>query len=456
MVQEAIVAGSARAIGAAFQAGVIDTQTCAGAVLVGAGDAPIEVVSRATNWRSLSLPSGAASALLLAEPPANGSVARAILEQAAAAGMKVFLLEHGGVRPLRLHDLLGAPLRAVDWQRIRAIIAGKRVLITGGGGSIGGELARRIAELEPARLTLLDSSEHNIYQIGLELREARTVLCDVRDEAAVRRWFATESPEIVFHTAALKQVPVVEAFPSEGVLTNVCGLRNVAEAAHWAGADLIFVSTDKAVDPSGVMGATKRLGELYCQAIDGRGGRRAFPVRLGNVLGSAGSVSPLFEAQVAAGGPLTVTHPAMTRYFMSIPQAADALLQAAARGLASSRRGAVKVIEMGEALPVVELARNVIRLAGKRPDEDVAVVYTGLRPGEKLHEQLMSKDEWLESEPGAGVVAVMSEPRDLAELQQIIDHLTLLARQGADEDVRKLLFDAVAPLERPQDLAVAG
>jgi O-antigen biosynthesis protein WbqV len=336
------------------------------------------------------------------------------------------------------------------------MLEGKRVLITGGGGSIGGELARRISGFAPARLTLLDSSEHNLYEIGLQLRHAQPALADIRDGASMRRWFAKERPDIVFHAAALKQVPVVEQFPSEGVLTNVSGLRNVVEAAHGIGADLVFVSTDKAVEPSGAMGATKRLGELWCQALDRRGAQRAIPVRLGNVLGSSGSVAPLFAAQLAAGGPLTVTHPEATRYFLSIPQAADALLQAAAKGFASRRRGAVKVIEMGEALPVVELARSVIRLDGKRPDEDVAIVFTGLRPGEKLHERLIARDEWPESEAGTGVIAAMSQPRGIGDLNDCIERLVLLARQGADEDVRTRLFEAVGLSDEAEDLAAAG
>jgi FlaA1/EpsC-like NDP-sugar epimerase len=456
MVRDVIVVGSAGAVSAALQHDKIANLHVVGAVVIGPGETSVPTLAHAPTWHSLKLQNCDAQALLLAEPPPNGAAARAVLERAASARLKVLLLEDAGVRGLQLDDLLGAPLGDVDWARIRAMIAGKRVLITGGGGSIGGELARRIAGFAPERLTLLDSSEHNLYQIGLELRGVSAVLCDIRDEAAVRRWFAKETPQIVFHTAALKQVPVVEAFPGEGVLTNICGLRHVAEAAHWVGADLIFVSTDKAVEPSGAMGATKRFGELYCQALDRRGVKRAIPVRLGNVLGSAGSVAPLFEAQAASGGSLTVTHADMTRYFLSIPQAADALLQAAAKGLVSKRRGAVKVIEMGEALPVVELARSVIRLAGKRPDEDVPIVFTGLRPGEKMHERLVARDEWPESDAGSGVIAAMSHPRDLGELHELIERLVLLARQGADDDVREALFAAIGISEETEELAAAG
>lgn len=457
MAQNVIVAGSVGAVDGALRSQRIAALGICGVTLIGPGEVDAPVLARAVTWHSLKLEAACgAEAVLLAESPPNGAAARAVLKSAADARLKVLMLDGEDTRPLRLDDLLGAPLRDVDWARIRAIISGKRVLITGGGGSIGSELARRIAPFAPERLTLLDSSEHNLYQSGLDLPAARTVLCDIRDESAVRRWFAKEAPQIVFHTAALKQVPVVEAFPCEGVLTNVCGLKHVAEAAHWLGADLIFVSTDKAVEPSGAMGATKRFGELYCQALDRRGERRAIPVRLGNVLGSAGSVAPLFEAQLEAGEPLTVTHADMTRYFLSIPQAADALLQAAARGLGSPLRGAVKVIEMGEALPVVELARSVIRLAGKRPGEDAPIIFTGLRPGEKLNEQLVAHDEWQEREEGAGVIAAMSKPRRLEQLHDQIENLARLARQGADEAVRSELFASIGVHEDVVDRVAAG
>lgn len=428
-----------------------------GAALIGAGEAGVPVLSRAPMWQALDLSSLEVSALVLAEPLPDGATARAILERAAAARMIVFLVEDGAVRRMRLDDLLGRPAHAYDWSRIQAMIEGRRVLITGGGGSIGSELARRIASLGPKRLTLLDSSEYNLYKIGLELPDASLALADIRDPGAMRRWFNAEKPDLVFHTAALKQVPLVEKFPCEGVLTNVCGLRHVAEAAHGVGAELVFVSTDKAVDPSGAMGASKRLGEMYCQALDRRGPRRAIPVRLGNVLGSSGSVSPIFEAQVEAGEPLTITDAAMTRYFLTIPQAADALLQAAAVGLASEQRGATLVIEMGEALPVVELARQVIQLAGKRPGVDVPIVFTGLRPGEKLHESLISASEWRDADPAKGVNAVVSAPRGLAEMQALIERLATLAREGVDAVVRKELFAAVAeaPIERKASAASA-
>lgn len=458
MTGEAILAGSAHAVRDAIAScdqWATPFVDLLGAAILGAGDSDLPTIARAERWDGFDFTGASARALILADIPAHGAEARAVLEQAANVGMKVSLIERGKLRRLRLDDLVGRPLRDLDEERVRKIIAGKRVLITGGGGSIGAQLARRVAGLDPARLTLLDSSEYNLFRIGLELCDAIPVLADIRDAAAMRRWFERERPEIVFHAAALKQVPLVEAFASEGVLTNIGGLRHVAEAAHGVGADLVFVSTDKAVEPSSVMGASKRLGELYCNALDRLGQRRAIPVRLGNVLGSAGSVTPTFEAQLAAGGPLTVTDPEVTRFFLSIPQAAEALLLAAAAGLGAPVHGAALVIDMGEALPVVELAREVIRLEGLRPETDVPIVFTGLRPGEKLHELLIGASEWRETEPAPGVAAVMSAPRSLGELHVVMDRLSALAREGVSEKLSAELFASLAPAQRA-GRAVAG
>jgi FlaA1/EpsC-like NDP-sugar epimerase len=459
MIGDAVLLGSAQGVSKAW-----DERTdwapralaVRGAVLVGPGETQLSLIARAPIWDAVDLSAAKARSLILIEPPADGAAKRAVLARAAEARMKTFLLEGRRLRPLRLDDLIGRPLGDVDFARIREIIGGKRVLITGGGGSIGGELARRIATLNPARLTLLDSSEHNLYRIGLELRDATPALADIRDATSMRRWFAKERPEIVFHAAALKQVPIVEAFASEGVLTNICGLQNVAEAARAVGADLIFVSTDKAVDPSGLMGASKRMGEIYCQALDREGAERAIPVRLGNVLGSAGSVTPIFEAQLASGGPLTVTDAEVTRFFLSIPQAADALLQAAAVGLNAEPLGSALVIEMGEALPVVELAREVIRLEGLRPDIDVPIVFTGLRPGEKLHEALVAVEEWQEADPAPGVIAVASPPRALGAVLESVASLTALAREGDNDKIGASLFAAIGASEGEADRALAG
>lgn len=456
---DAILAGSVEAVRAAQHCIAKNGQgvRVRAVAMIGAGDALAPVTVRAPAWDALVFPDDGNEVVVLAETPPSTSATRTLLARAADARKRVLLLDRGNLRPLAINDLVGRQLGAVDWARIAHLIAGKRVLITGGGGSIGGELARRVATLSPARLTLLDSSEFNLYKISHELPHANLALADVRDAQAMRRWLTRETPDLVFHAAALKQVPLVEAFPSEGVLTNVLGLRNVAEAANAVGANLIFVSTDKAVDPSGMMGASKRLGEMYCQALDRQGGPRRLPVRLGNVLGSAGSVTPIFEAQLAAGGPLTVTDAEVTRFFISIPQAADVLLQAAALGLdAEDTRGAALTVDMGEALPVVELAREIIRLQALRPEIDVPISFVGLRPGEKLHEQLVGADEWRADDPAPGLIVAMSAARGLAELHEIMERLTMLARQGADAAVAEALLKAISPAMQDGQRRAAG
>ncbi|HVZ98839.1 MAG TPA: polysaccharide biosynthesis protein [Caulobacterales bacterium] len=451
----ALVAGTAAAVRAALLRPSLAKRiaSLSGAILVGAdrGEVDVAVHARVADWTSLDLSSaGSARTLILAEPLISRQASRAVLAAAAEARMKVALIDGDALRPMTIGDVIGRSLARVDWDRISAAIAGKRVLITGGGGSIGGELARRIAALGPARLTLLDNSEFNLFSIGRELPQASLALADIRDAEAIKRWFAREKPELVFHAGALKQVPLVEAHPCEGVRTNVGGCRIVADASIAVGADMVFVSTDKAVNPSGVMGASKRLGELYCQALDRESARKQGPriitVRLGNVLGSAGSVSPLFERQLEIGAPLTVTDAQVTRYFITIPQAADFLLQAAAAGIGSrDSRGHAYVLDMGEPLAVVDLARKMIQLTGQRPEQDVDIVFVGLRPGEKLHEELVGADEWREPDPAPGVMAAASPPRGLAELNEIIERLTLLWRKGADAEIAAQLRTAVAP-----------
>src|SRR4051794_5311145 len=280
------------------------------------------------------------------------------------------------VEPIAIEDLLGRPQAVLDREAMARLIRGRRVLVTGAGGTIGSELARQIAALAPARLILLDSSEFLLYTIDSELRERRPELAiipllgDVRERRRLETVIAGEKPQIVFHAAALKHVPMVEANPVEGVLTNVIGSRNVAEAARAFGAALVvMISTDKAVNPASVMGATKRLAESFCQALDlhegSRGARRGLPgtrfltVRFGNVLGSTGSVVPLFKRQLAAGGPLTVTDPEASRFFMTVREAVELVLQASAlspENGAADARGKIFVLHMGEPIKIVDLA----------------------------------------------------------------------------------------------------
>jgi FlaA1/EpsC-like NDP-sugar epimerase len=309
-------------------------------------------------------------------------------------------------RPVAIEDLLERPQIKLDRDAMAQLVQGRRVLVTGAGGTIGAELARQVAALGPAELVLLDQSEYALWQIDGELAERApdirrvAVIADIRDATRIAAIFTTRRPELVFHAAALKHVPMVEADPLEGLLTNACGTAIVADAARTAGAaTMVLVSTDKAVNPTSVMGASKRLAEIYCQALDilGRrtdGGMRCVTVRFGNVLGSTGSVVPVFQRQLARGGPLTVTHPDMRRYFMTVREAVGLVLQASVAGVAEALpEGAIFVLDMGAPVKIVDLARKMIQLAGLRPDEDVEIRFTGLRPGEKLFEELFHGHE---------------------------------------------------------------
>ena len=376
------------------------------------------------------------------------------------------------LQPIALEDLLGRPQAVLDRDGMARLVRGRRVLVTGAGGTIGSELARQVAALFPNRLTLLDSGEFALYGIEMELRERvpglnpLPLLRDVRDRRQVEEVVSAEKPEIIFHAAALKHLPMVEANPIEGVLTNIVGSRNVAEAARAYGTSLVvMISTDKAVNPTSVMGATKRLAESFCQALDlheaRRGslshGSRYVTVRFGNVLGSTGSVVPLFRRQLAAGGPLTVTHPEVTRFFMTVREAVELVLQAAALSPSTAdadARGKIFVLDMGEPVKIVDLAHQMIRLAGLRPGRDIGIEFIGLRPGEKLHEELFHPAEPLV--PTANPAIRLAAPRaaDYAMLARSIDELEENARVRREERALQLLARLVPEYRR--DSAIPG
>jgi O-antigen biosynthesis protein WbqV len=348
------------------------------------------------------------------------------------------------------------------------LVAGRRVLVTGAGGTIGAELVRQIAALGPAHLTLFDVAEYQLYLIDLDLAERfpevprASLLGDVRDRARLDEVMAGARPELVFHAAAYKHVPMVEANPVEGVLTNVVGTRNLAEACRAAGvAAMVMISTDKAVHPTNVMGATKRLAEGICQALDllGRregGATRFITVRFGNVLGSTGSVVPLFQRQLARGGPLTVTHPEVTRYFMTVAEAVELVLQAAA--LASSdhpppgiEAGGIFVLEMGEAVRIADLARQMIRLAGFVPDRDVKIEFVGLRPGEKLAEELFHEAEPPVATESDGLLLARPRTTDYAMLARGLKELEEAARDRDSARCQAVLARLVPEFARTLD-----
>ena len=372
------------------------------------------------------------------------------------------------IEPVAIEDLLGRPQTVLDRDGMRALIAGRRVLVTGAGGTIGGELARQIAAYVPARLALLDNGEYALYSIDQEIKERfpdlqrQAIIADVRERRRVDEVMAAERPELVFHAAALKHVPMVEANPVEGIVTNVLGTRNVAEASRAHGvAAMVMISTDKAVNPANVMGASKRLAEGLCQSLDivearRDRGTRYVTVRFGNVLGSTGSVVPLFQRQLAAGGPLTVTHPEISRFFMTVREAVELVLQASAlAGSESEARGKVFVLDMGEPVKIVDLAKQMIRLAGKRPDEDIKIDFIGLRPGEKLYEELFYANETLLPTKIGGIRLAAPRASDYAMLARALDELAEQAREGHDDRVLAQLrtlvpeYSGAASTERP-------
>lgn len=355
------------------------------------------------------------------------------------------------LREIDFNELLARPPVHLDHERVRRLITGKRVLVTGAGGSIGSEIARQVASLSCAHLSLIDNSEFSLFSIDREIgtvfstlsRSAR--LCDVRDAARILAFMVEESPDIVFHAAALKHVPLMEAHPADSVLTNVIGSANVADAAVAAGVrNFVFISTDKAVDPPNVMGATKRLAERTVCQRRRTGGPVFNVVRFGNVLGSAGSVVPTFLDQIARGGPVTLTHPDIERFFMTIPEAVQLVLHATAKSAFDHVEG-VLVLDMGKPVKIIDLAHRLIELNGKTPGVDVEIRVTGLRPGEKMSEALFDVTETARHcDPG--VLEVVDSNADVGLSEAELRRLEAVARSGDDDGARDLLFKLLRKL----------
>ncbi len=380
------------------------------------------------------------------------------------------------LKPVAIEDLLNRPQVPLDRDGMARLIQGRRVIVTGAGGTIGSELARQVAAFGPETLILLDNGEYALWQIDLELAEnhpavpRQTLLADIRDAARIRAVFESCRPELVFHAAALKHVPMVEDNPLEGLLTNVAGTRHVADAARAVGTQaMVLISTDKAVNPTSVMGASKRLAEMYCQSLDFVGrdsdqGMACITVRFGNVLGSTGSVVPLFQRQLARGGPLTVTHPDMQRYFMTVREAVGLVLQASVlrtggAALPSGVKGGIFVLDMGEPVKIVDLARQIVRLSGLQPETDVEIRFTGLRPGEKLFEELFHGKEPPEPTGHPGLLMATPRTADPALVGRAIDEIAAACRGGQARLALTLLGRLVPEFEpgtgEPRDPAAA-
>ncbi|MXU65202.1 polysaccharide biosynthesis protein [Oceanomicrobium pacificus] len=360
------------------------------------------------------------------------------------------------VREVDVMDVLPRPQKQINRGSLRRMVQGRRVLVTGAGGSIGKELSRQIASLAPAEIVLVENCEYNLYAVDMDLRQSYAAvpvfaeICDIRDRERIMRIFDAHRPELVFNAAALKHVPMVEANPCEGVLTNAIGARNVADAAcrHQALA-MVQVSTDKAVNTTNVMGATKRVAEFYGQALDRSsepmcGGTRFMTVRFGNVLGSSGSLIPLFQRQIMMGGPLTVTDPRMERFFMTIREAVELTLLASAHGLQDQiGKGEIFVLDMGEPVRIMDVAQRMIRLAGLRPGKDIDIEIVGIRQGEKLFEELFDSAETVRESSIEGVRAAAPAGVPLSKLQSAMADLEATARDGDAAGVIAILSDLV-------------
>jgi FlaA1/EpsC-like NDP-sugar epimerase len=386
--------------------------------------------------------------VLVALPSAPEPTVRRVLNQAAEAGVTTRVMPSlviakrsvavTDLRKVEVEDLLGREQTPIDFELVRSTVAGKVVAVTGAAGSIGSELCRQIVQLSPARLVLIEVDETRLYELWLELRQidadvAVMCVCDIRDADRLDRVFAQFRPQVVLHAAAYKHVPLMELAPDEAIKTNIVGTSHVIEACERYGTQrFVLISTDKAVAPANVMGLTKSLAERVMLAAGKRGKVLAVAVRFGNVLGSRGSVVPIFENQLRHGGPLTVTDPDVTRYFMTIPEASRLVLQAQAIG----RTGDVFVLEMGEPVRIVDLARKMIALSGVPAD----IEFIGLRPGEKLHERLVHEYESLEptgAEKIQRVVAARTEARPQPDFQALVD----AALEGRVAEMTRLILE---------------
>lgn len=347
--------------------------------------------------------------IIIAMPSATDEQMRRVVDLCKGCEMPVMTLpkldqlvnrqvNFGALHDIAIDDLLGRAKIKLDWNIIRLGLRDKVVMISGGGGSIGSELCRQVAALNPTALIIFERCEYNLYKIELQLREEFPDLVlyahlgDIVDSVAIRHILAKYKPEVIFHAAAYKHVPMLQLQAREAVRNNILGTQALVEAAvDYACKTFVMVSTDKAVNPTNIMGATKRAAEIFCQIMNENSNTNFITVRFGNVLGSAGSVVPLFKQQIAKGGPVTVTDPEINRYFMTIPEACQLILQASAMG----KGGEIFVLDMGKPIKISYLAEQMVRLSGKIPEQDIKIIYTGLRPGEKLHEELFYTDEKL-------------------------------------------------------------
>lgn len=397
--------------------------------------------------------------LIIALPPGSKAVREAV-RLAKKAGLKKIKIvpplaeiidgkfSLASVRRVEVEDLLEREKVMLDMGRIEKFIAGKNVLVTGAAGSIGSELCRQIAKFKPAGLALLDQDETGIFNIQNELKKhfnhlrLAPFVADIQNACRLNGIFSEFEPQIIFHAAAYKHVPLMEENAAEAARNNIFGTKNAAEAAIACGAqNFIFISTDKAINPTSVMGTTKRIGEMICQAANERGLTKFAAVRFGNVLGSRGSVIPIFRDQIRRGGPVEVTHPEMKRYFMLTSEACLLVMQAGAAG----QGGEVFVLDMGKPMKIVDLAREMIKLSGFDPDTEMPIVYTGIRPGEKLFEELLTEEEASRAAKGEKIIIAEASPPDKELLENNLDELAQAVSQTDDRARVMAIFKKLVP-----------
>lgn len=405
--------------------------------------------------------------LLIAMPSVSSKVIRETVELGRQAGLKSIKVLPGfhelvtgrvgltDIREVQLEDLLGREPVRIDVREIEAYVKDKIVLVTGAAGSIGSELCRQIAKFSPRSVIALDQDESGLFVLDNALRERFSHLCvnsviaDIQDKTKIEQVFQHYHPQVVFHAAAYKHVPLMEAHPDEAVKNNIFGTVTVAEAAQRYGCEkFVLISTDKAVNPGSVMGATKRVAEMVLQSMNGQGATKFVSVRFGNVLGSRGSVIPIFQEQIKRGGPVTVTHEEMRRYFMVTSEAVLLVLQAGALG----QGGEVFVLDMGDPVRIVDLAREMIRLSGYEPDKDIPIVLTGPRPGEKFFEELLTAEEGTVATKHDKIFMTrMSAPITLQVLIPHLQRLRELAHQGTRDEIIQAL-QAIVPTYKPASI----
>lgn len=398
--------------------------------------------------------------IIIAMPSVSGRTIREIMEicRDTPARLRIF---HGGgellngnqkIRNIELEDLLRRDPVRLNLDEIASYLTGKVVMVTGAGGSIGSELCRQICSYHPEKLVLIEYGENNLFDIDNELQAAypdlviAAELCDIKDRARLQQTFSKHSPQVVFHAAAHKHVPLMEKNPSEAIKNNVLGTRNVAEMADKFGTEtFILISTDKAVNPTSIMGATKRIAEMVLQDFNQQSETHFSAVRFGNVLGSRGSVVPTFKQQIEKGGPVTVTHPDMTRYFMTIPEAVQLVIQAGA----ITNGGEIFVLDMGEPVKIVDLAYDLIQLHGYEPDKDIKIAFTGIRPGEKLYEELFSAREQMTATRHDRIYVSQKDSQMISGFIETIDTLFIKNAFIHSNDVVELI-KKILPDFRPE------